>query len=199
MLQVFCDLSLKDTFNIPLSSFDEVIGHLLNCLNEDTPFINKFSMDGKDSNGDDITVTYGFIPNLDKITFGEFIDLDKYINDWDNMHKAMSILYRPIIHQKKEFYRIEDYQGTYKHSNVMRDMPVNVVIGALVFFYRLSNKLPSHTLDYFLKEIQKKGEQTPQVKQILEKNGDTFNQYILLLKEMSEGSMKLQVPLYTNV
>jgi hypothetical protein len=73
----------------------------------------------------------------------------------------------------------------------MLDMPVDVAIGAMVFFYRLGSKLPLLTMDYL--QIVMKEEGVPQtLKPILGENGDGINQYIRLLKEMSEDSMRLQ-------
>ena len=47
------------------------------------------------------TVKFGFMPKLDDISLGEFIDLDKYISDWQQMHKALSVLYRPVVFEKR--------------------------------------------------------------------------------------------------
>lgn len=196
MLQIFCGLKPEDTLKIPLASFDNTIQHLLDCLNADTPLIRKFSMKGKDKDGNDAELEFGFIPKLDEISFGEFIDLEKYMSDWQTMHKAMAVLFRPIIHSKKEFYRIDDYGGSARYSDVMLDMPVSVAIGASVFFYRLGSKLPLLTMDY-LQEVLKKEELTPQLKQILGENGDGINQYTHLLKGMLEESMKSQRPVFT--
>jgi len=118
--------------------------------------------------------------------------------DWQTMHKAMAVLFRPIIHKKKEFYRIDDYGGSSRYSDVMLDMPVSVALGASVFFYRLGTKLPHLTLDYLQKEL-KRAELTPQLKQTLEENGDGINHYTRLLREMSEESMKLQKPVFISV
>ena len=198
MLQIFCGLPIEDTLKIPLASFDSTIEHLLHCLNEDTPLIRKFTMSGKDKDGNDAELEFGFIPKLDDISFGEFIDLETYMMDWQTMHKAMAVLFRPIIHKKKEFYRIDGYGGSDRYSDVMLDMPVTVALGASVFFYRLGTKLPLLTVDY-LKRVLKKGELTPQLKQTLEENGDGINRYIHSLKEMLKESMKLQKPVFTNV
>lgn len=198
MLQIFCDLSPENIKDLELSSFDSVISHLLECLQQATPLLDRFYMDGKNSKEEEIRVTYGFIPSLDKMSFGEFIDLNTYINDWSNMHKAMAILFRPTIVNKKTVYDIEKYQGSYKYSEVMLDMPVNVALGAIVFFYRLMSKLPKLTLDYFQKEM-KKGEITSQLKEILVKDGDSINRFTHYVKEMSQESMKLQIPIYINV
>ena len=198
MLQVFCDMSPEDVFKIPLSSYDNIISHLLELLNGETPLITRFTMTGKNSEGFDTSVEFGFIPKLDDMSFGEYIDLEKYSNDWDTMHKAMAVLFRPISHSKKEFYRIEEYEGTSRYGNVMLDMPLSVALGATGFFLRLGQKLPIYMMDY-LQEALEKDKVPHQLKQTLEKNGVGINQYIHLLKETLEGSMKLHRPTFTNV
>ena len=198
VLQIFCGLDIEDTYKIPIVKFNSVIEHVLECFKEETPLIKKFYMTGKNKAGDDVKVNFGFIPKLDDMSFGEFIDLENYISDWQNMHKAMAVLFRPIYHQKKEFYMINEYEGTAKYSEVMLDMPVNVAIGAMVFFYRLGSKLPLLTMDYLQATLKKEGVPQP-LKPILGENGDGINRYIHLLKEMSEESMKLQKQDFINV
>ena len=51
---------------------------------------------------------FGFIPNLEDITFGEYVDLDTTIVEWETMHNSMAVLYRPIVSEAKELYRIEE-------------------------------------------------------------------------------------------
>ena len=198
MLQVFCDMSPEDVFKIPLSSYDNIIYHLLELLNGETPLITRFTMTGKNSEGFDTSVEFGFIPKLDDMSFGEYIDLEKHSSDWDTMHKAMAVLFRPISHSKKEFYRIDEYEGTSRYGNVMLDMPLSVALGATGFFLRLGQKLPIYMMDY-LQEALEKDKVPHQLKQTLEKNGVGINQYIQLLKETLEGSMKLHRPTFTNV
>ena len=198
MLQVFCDMSPEDVFKIPLSNYDNIISHLLELLNGETPLITKFTMTGKNSEGFDTSVEFGFIPKLDDMSFGEYIDLEKHSSDWDTMHKAMAVLFRPISHSKKEYYRIDEYEGTSRYGNVMLDMPLSVALGATGFFLRLGQKLPIYMMDY-LQEALEKEELPHQLKQTLEKSGVGINQYIHLLKETLEGSMKLHRPTFTNV
>ena len=109
----------------------------------------------------------------------------------------MAVLYRPIYHEKKQYYMIDKYEGTMKYSDVMLDMPVSIAMGAMVFFYRLGRKLPMLTMDYLQKVLKKEGV-PPQLKPILGENGDGINRYIHLLKEMSEESMKLQKQTFIN-
>jgi len=198
VLQIFCGLKIEDTYSIPIVKFDNVIEHILGLFKEETPLISKFYMTGKNKAGENTKVTFGFIPKLDDISFGEYIDLEKYISDWQQMHKAMAVLFRPIYHSKKEFYMIDKYEGSSKYSNVMLDMPVNVAIGAMVFFYRLGSKLPLLTMDYLQTVLKKEGV-PPQLKPILGENGDGISRYIHLLKGMSEDSMRLQRQGFINV
>ena len=198
MLQVFCNMSPEDVFKIPLSNYDNLISHLIDLLNIEPELRTKFTMTGKNSEGFDTEVEFGFIPKLDDMSFGEYIDLENYYGDWDNMHKAMAVLYRPISHSKKEYYRIDEYEGTSRYSDVMLDMPLDAALGAVGFFLRLGQKLPMHTLDFLEKTIQKEGV-PPQLKQTLGESGIGISQYIHLLKEMLEESTTLPKQAYINV
>jgi hypothetical protein len=72
--------------------------------------------------------------NLDKITAGEYIDLDKYLTDEDTYDRAMAVLYRPIENVFKDLYNRGLYQlETYRKE--LEDMPLDIVLGSLVFFY----------------------------------------------------------------
>lgn len=198
VLQIFCELNIEDTFKIPLKDFDSIITHVLDLFKEETPLIRKFTMTGKDKDGNDAELEFGFIPKLDDMSFGEFIDLETNFSDWQNAHKTMSVLFRPIIQSKKEFYLIDDYAGTRRYSDVMLDMPVNVAMGAMVFFYRLGSKLPLLTMDYLQRTLKKEG--VPQrLKPILGENGDGIKVYTRYLKEMSEESMRLLKQDFTSV
>ncbi len=198
MLQVFCNMSPEDVFKIPLSNYDNTIAHLIELLNTEPELRHKFTMTGKNSEGFDTEVEFGFIPKLDDMSFGEYIDLENYYGDWDNMHKAMSVLYRPVSHSKKEYYRIDEYEGTSRYSDVMLDMPLDAALGAVGFFLRLGQKLPTYMMDYLQQTLQEE-EAPPQLKQTLEESGIGINQYIHLLKEMLEESTKLQRQVYINV
>jgi len=178
-LEIFCGLSLKDSYNLPVSMFESVLKQLSDCFGEKTDLVQRFKMTGSDG----VTAEFGFIPNLDKMTFGEYIDLESYITDWDNMHKAMAVMYRPIVGGKKHLYEIEPYEGTERWADVMKDAPVNVALGAIVFFYRLGSKLSRYTMNSLLEEEQKKGNTV--LKEALEENGVGISQYMDLLEAMS--------------
>tara|TARA_R110002012_G_scaffold93304_7_gene226308 strand:+ start:1731 stop:2330 length:600 start_codon:yes stop_codon:yes gene_type:complete len=87
---------------------------------------------------------YGFHPDLDLITIGEYADLETYIKMGleQNMPEVMAILYRPILEQKGKLYSIQPYDGEIKmRAEVMRKMPAEQVQSALVFFWVFVNEL----------------------------------------------------------
>lgn len=183
-LEIFCGLELKESYKLPLNTFDAVLESVYGCFKEETPLIQRFKMIGIDG----VEVEFGFIPKLDDISLGEYIDLEAYISDWDKMHKAMAVLYRPIIAGKKGLYRIEEYDGADKWADVMKDAPVNVALGATLFFYRLGTKLSKHTMSSIQHQEM---ELTTQQREALEQNGAGIARYMDLLEGMFGEPMKL--------
>lgn len=192
-IQIFCGLTLKESYNLPVKIFDGVLKQIGKCFEEETPLIKEFSMTG--SNG--VEVSFGMIPSLDEMTFGEYVDLENFMSDWDNMHKAMAVLYRPITFNKNGKYLIEDYDGSDKYWEVMKDAPVNVALGAMVFFYRLGKKLSKYTMDY-LHHQQNQNQPLMQEKD-LQRNGDGINQFTLSLEKTYQELIKSQRFHYTSV
>ena len=188
MLEIFCGLTLKEAYNLKLSDFSFVINHINDLFKENTPLMSRFSM--SDVNGNE--VEFGFIPKLDNISLGEFVDLDNYINNWDDMHKAMAVLYRPVTLVKNDMYLIEDYESSDKYSEALKDMPIDIALGALLFFYRLGKELSSYLMDYF----QKEAKDNLHLKRALEESGVGINQYMQSLKETS--SVLTELPNYRS-
>ena len=192
LLSIFCNIDFKDIDKLGLEVFYSTIQHISNLLNQKTDLVQRFSLKGTD----DVVVEFGLIPNFDKMSYGEFIDLEKYMFDNDNYHKAMAVLYRPIKFKSKDKYLIHDYKGTEYMADVMRDAPLDAALGARVFFYRLATKLGNYTMAYTLKELQKKQEGRQDEHSV--RNGETIKQYLLSLEKMLEESERLQDSLYTN-
>jgi len=191
MLECFCGVTIKQAYELPMTKFNFIIKHITELFKKKTIHQITFSMTDPEGN----KVDFGFIPKLDDITMGEFVDLEKYIGDWQQMHKAMAILYRPIIHKRKEFYLIEEYEGSDKYAEVMKDSPIEVSIGAMVFFYSLSRELSKHLMDSLKIKVQQESD----LQRALEENGVGINHFMHSLKEMSESLMKLQNSQFINV
>lgn len=193
-LEIFCGISLLDINDIGLSEFDGALAQLTDVLNTKPKLVQRFSLIGTDG----VTVEFGLIPNFDKMSYGEFIDLEKYMFVDKDLHKAMAVLYRPIKHTSgKDRYLIHKYKGTEFMAEVMKNTPLDVAIGARVFFYRLATKLSNFTMAYTLKELQQK--QEGQTDEHSVKSGETIKQYLHSLEKMSEELERLQNSQYTNV
>jgi hypothetical protein len=159
MVEVFCNLDLKDVAKIRFNYVKSILNDLNGLFNTKDELIPTFTLNG---------VEYGFIPALDDMTLGEYIDLDENFSSWETMHKAMAVLYRPITLKSKDKYHIEDYKGL-ELSVEMKRMPLDVVMSAMVFFYRLNNELLQTTLNYLSQEFPK--QMTMEQRQTLAENG----------------------------
>ena len=71
----------------------------------------------------------------------------------------------------------------------MKDMPLDVAISSMVFFYDLGKELLGAIPKYLEVNLKKEGMQM--LDKHLEKNGVGINQFMHSLKEMSEASMQL--------
>ena len=170
MVGIFCQVSDKVVRNIKASDIQKIVGTLSKMFNETPPLTRRFKLGKKE---------YGFIPKLDEMSFGEYIDLDTYLGDWDNIERAMAVLYRPIQGKYDDLYSIEPYEV--KDSLNYKHMPLGVVLGAMVFFYNLGSELCQVTMDYL------HSPQGLQEKATLERSGDGINQYTDWLRETLQG------------
>lgn len=178
MVQIFCGIDLKDVASIRYKDVAEITSNINNLFTKENKFIQRFKMGG---------VEFGFIPNLDDMSTGEYMDLDTYITDWETMHNAIAVLYRPITNKLGNKYQIEEYKGSVTYADVMRHAPLDVVLGAMVFFYNLGNDLLKSTVNYLEKNQEVRDILT---KHNLENVGDGIQVSMLLLKEMLEDLMK---------
>ena len=89
-------------------------------------------------------IEYGFIPDFDELSLGEFVDLDNYLQDsWNNLDKIFAVLYRPVIKRVKNNYLIEPYalDKIKDRRKLFNDrLSMDTVYGALVFFYLIGSK-----------------------------------------------------------
>ena len=184
MIEIFCDITLKDIVKIKLSSLNELVGHFTELFAEKPKFTTTFKI------GD---TEFGFIPELEEITFGEYVDLESSLGSWQTFHKAMAVMYRPIKKRIGNKYDIQDYNPNPDMQELMKYAPMDVCISASLFFWTLGNELLQVTLNYLEKEIKKNPEvlKTFQKQLNLQNNGDGINHYMQSLKETLQDSMKL--------
>jgi hypothetical protein len=178
MIEIFCGIELKLVSKIKYKDIVKISSVLTTMFNKDHEFVKTFKL------GD---IEFGFIPNFEDITSGEYMDLDNYINDSHELHKAMAVMYRPIKTKFAGKYTIEQYMGSNVYSEIMKNAPLSAVLGARVFFYHLGNELLKSTMTYL--------ETNPESMNILNnlnsgKDGVGIHHYMLLVKGMLEDSMK---------
>ena len=137
MVEIFCNIPLKQVLQIKATDINNICEELSKLFNNEPKFIDRFTLNDKE---------FGFIPKLDDISFGEYVDLDTYLADWELMHKAIAVLYRPITYKKKKQYLIEEYESSDKYD--MSETTLDIVFGAIVFFYSLKNELQKTILNY---------------------------------------------------
>lgn len=192
MIEIFCGLKLQEVVKLKLTSINELIVHFTEIFKAKPKFKPTFKI------GD---IEFGFIPDLENITFGEYVDLENYLSKWEDYHKAMAVMYRPITIRKGEKYQIMEYTGAAEFSDAMRYAPMDVAIAASVFFWTLGKELLSATLNYLTKEIKmnEKEYQTLVQELNLAKNGVGIQAYMDSLKEILLNITKSQNINYINV
>jgi len=112
------------------------------------------------------------------------MDIDSNITDVQNYHIVLGVMYRPITDTFKDKYKIEEYEPNDERFELMKELPLDIALSAVVFFYHLGNEL-LRVLPYFLEEEMYK--MNIQNNTNLDKSGDGIKHSINLLKEMLPG------------
>ena len=169
-IEIFCNIELKDVARIRIAEVSEILKHINGLLQQKPKLTQTFKLG---------VYEFGFIPKLEDLTSGEYIDIESYLSDTQTLHKAMAVLFRPIKTKVNKLYTIEEYESSDKYSEVLKYMPLDVALGCMLFFSTLLNDCVNGLTDF----IQNEAEQSEQVKKILEENGGGINQFTQQLKE----------------
>ena len=150
VLGVICGLDKGMIEKLEVKSLNKIL-KTLKFLSTDIPesqeLVKKVEWNG---------VKYGFIPNLSEITTGEYIDIEQYCKEGEkNLHKIMSILYRPIVKETKTRYSIEHYKPSEDLEEEFLDFPILPSMSALSFFFLLGRKLPVALVKSLRKDREK--------------------------------------------
>ena len=118
---------------LPKILLQEGYKHIQDVREQESPkHFERFTLQG---------VEYGFIPNWDEFTAGEWIDAEQYAEDfWPNAHRLMALLFRPVERSYGDKYSIQAYTAT-EDAEPFLDMPAQQVVGSLLFFSRTKNVL----------------------------------------------------------
>ena len=137
MIEIFCNLDAKSARLLKLTDADRIVEIINNMFEAKPSLIRTFKIGG---------VEYGIIPDLDEMSLGEYIDLDTYIGDWQNMQIAMNVLYRPISKKIGDKYLINEY--TLDAKEKLEEIPMDIVLGSIFFLYNLGIDLSKTMVNY---------------------------------------------------
>tara|TARA_R110000803_G_scaffold6296_4_gene20432 strand:+ start:2504 stop:3154 length:651 start_codon:yes stop_codon:yes gene_type:complete len=183
LVSIFCNISSDEVLRLPNGVYEEVLltlSEVLSKTNDNHQLIQRFKLN---------QVEYGMIPNLEEITYGENKDMTTYLGDWSTMHLAMSVLFRPIDKKNnRKQYSIQQYNGTSEHRDVMEHMPLDIVLGAQLFFYRLTKAL-LNAIPNYLERVVAHNKQQTQVA-ITNEHGETMTSCLHSLRETLDGLTK---------
>ena len=175
-ISIFCDIPMKDVLNIDAKEAQDIAIEIYAVLNQKAEFVDKFELNG---------IEYGFIPNLEDLSLGEYIDLETYLKDQKNLHKVAAVMYRPIIKKYSDLYDIENYSANLRSQQDMKDAPIGIISQGVVFFYNIVNELLKDFPHYLEKETKKVTETIQQeVNSQLNMGGLTQSTYLAMV--MSE-------------
>ena len=171
LLEIFCDLTNEQVMNIDLTSVLEISSTIKDVLLQEPQRVEFFKVG---------SIEFGWLPKLDTMSWGEFLDLNNNISDWQTIHVSMGVLYRPVTLKRKDKYLVEEYKGDTYHDAIMQ-MPMDAVIGAMIFFWNLGMDCARYITNFLETEAMKMSFQ----KQLnLVENGVGIQQSMNLLGEM---------------
>jgi len=130
MVEIFCKVPIEVVRSMKANDIKDICEVINKMFDVEHQLINRFQLGGQD---------FGFIPDLENISFGEYVDLDTFIGDTDNLHRAMNVLFRPIDLKQGSRYTLKDYDPD--TNELAKDYPLDACFGAMVFFYALGKDL----------------------------------------------------------
>jgi len=136
MIEIFCKVPVEVVRSMKAKDITDICTIINNMFDVEHQMLNRFKLNGKD---------YGFIPDLENMSFGEYVDLDTYIGDNDNLHRAMNVLYRPIDLLQGQRYTLKEYDPDTNED--AKNYPLDACFGAMVFFYDLGKDLSTVILN----------------------------------------------------
>lgn len=155
-ISICTNKSVDQLRTMPQKLIEAAQTHIDGLLTQETARFEKVvQIDGK---------RYGFIPDWDAFTAGEWIDMETYLSDfWKNAHKIVSVLYREVTYELGDRYEIEKYTAK-EDASIFEEMSAELVSGMLLFFWTTRNEL-LHDMKSSLLEVAAKAIQSA-------KNGD---------------------------
>jgi hypothetical protein len=136
MVELFCKVPVEVVRSMKANDIKDICEIINKMFDVEHQMLNRFQLSGKD---------YGFIPDLENMSFGEYVDLDTFMGDNDNLHRAMNVLYRPIDLKQGQRYTLKEYDPDTNEQ--AKNYPLDACFGAMVFFYNLGKDLSTVILN----------------------------------------------------
>jgi len=145
-IEIFCGVDISLVSKMSLKDVTDIYEEIQLVLTQDAKLETQIEVDG---------IKYGLIPEFEKISIGEYIDLEDGLKDVKNFHKAMAVLYRPIKKSYKNLYTIESYEGGLEALDRAKKFPLSVVTSVTVFFCNIEKEL-LQVIPHYSAKLQKK-------------------------------------------
>ena len=172
MVELFCKVPVEVVRSMKANDIKDICEIINKMFDVEHQMLNRFQLSGKD---------YGFIPDLENMSFGEYVDLDTFMGDNDNLHRAMNVLYRPIDLKQGQRYTLKEYDPDTNEQ--AKNYPLDACFGAMVFFYNLGKDLST----VILNSSSKQNEENLVQYLDLQKNGGGTIQSMQSLTEMLQS------------
>lgn len=184
MVSIFCHISIADVMKLTKQDFAEIVETIAKVLDKKPNLVQQFKLNG---------IRYGFIPNLEKCSLGEYADVDTLIGDDYNTHLLMSVLYRPITRRAGDLYEIEPYTANEDRAELFKELTLDIVFGAIVFFCNLNNELLTTSVRYLTAQMTEQ-----EMEEALLKNGDGITALLDLAENSELNQQTLGMSLFMN-
>ena len=149
-LMAIASITEEQAKEIPLNEVNDILALFEEILKEEIADFHQTFFIG--------TTEYGFIPNLNKISVAEYLDITTFCKDLqNNAIKLMAVLYRPITKKVGYKYLIEPYNSKERelYEEDIKTCNLAQLNGALLFFSTLANDLTNSSLAYLEMEVSK--------------------------------------------
>jgi hypothetical protein len=186
MLEIFCGADINVMRQCDINKFDAAVLALKKVMDQKHIHSRIINVNGRE---------FGFIPKLEDMTMGEYVDLESSLSDPQLFHKAMAVMYRPIKMKVKDTYLIEAYKADEDLADTMKDAGLQDVFGAMVFFWNLGSALVANIIHSLKEEYQMNTE----AGRNSQSDGVGINPLITSLETMLQSSKELQNSLLSSV
>ena len=183
----FCNITTETIRQLPMEYYNGILTEMIKLFEqgEKMSLVKHFVVG---------STKFGFIPSLDDMSYGEYLDLSTYSKDlWNNAPTVMSILYRPVTKELDGKYEIQPYSGTNEDMETLfkSALTMDIAWGAIGFFTILSKDLLKGMMDYSMKTLEKMKSNTL-VQETLTKNGVDMSVLQSSQEIISQGLKRLQ-------